>query len=672
MIAVLAAACLSTNTITATDAQWWRWRRPKTSLVTHTFTAATGSPTDVQAAITNAGAGDTVVIPAGTWDWTNCTTQCVSVTKAITLKGAGCTLSGLHRATACSTIIRDAPSANQDYRLIKVTLVANQTTRLSSIEFRNNGRSAGGGVNGAISLNAAALAIGGERFIVDHLYFNDVQQQAFNTYGVYGVMYHNTFEFTGSNRPLTVDGRPSPQVDWGDTPWALDTEFGSDKFLFFEDNTASYLTPSFERAAIDAFGGGRWVARENDVLNANFGNHGTESTGRARGGRAIENYRNRQTANFAGAQTASQVRSGPAMVWGNTLTGYGAANLQLNCDRSVFTPSEWSVNIPSINKLVGDPWGFTDGRSQWDVNDVGVPNATGTVQSYNSGTRTITVSGTPYTSGQYDGYVLRRIPGAVQPVTVTSVTIGNPTQINTSTAHGFTTGQTAYLAGLTITSSPAFATGQYVVTVVDSDTFSIAVDSSAASDQAGFASNAHAAAIASTTSNTLVLSNPFSGTLTFLAGDTFEINFVTHGLDCPGRASTASSFNFGGATQPNSFPSGNDQVTEPVYDWSNRTDGNLLTLAGQVGTNYTIRPNVHVYMETLSFTGATGTGTGTLAARPATCTTGVGYFATDQGSWNSSGSDGLFYKCTSTNTWTLAYTPYAYPHPNRNDNVVSQ
>lgn len=65
------------------------------------------------------------------------------------------------------------------------------------------------------------------------------------------------------------------------------------------------------------------------------------------------------------------------------------------------------------------------------------------------------------------------------------------------------------------------------------------------------------------------------------------------------------------------------------------------------------------------FTGATGTGTGTLASRPSTCTTGVGYWATDQGTWNVSGSgpQGQLYVCSATNTWSLYYTPYTYPHP---------
>ena len=76
---------------------------------------------------------------------------------------------------------------------------------------------------------------------------------------------------------------------------------------------------------------------------------------------------------------------------------------------------------------------------------------------------------------------------------------------------------------------------------------------------------------------------------------------------------------------------------------------------------------------TSPFGGTSGTGWGTLANRPTTCTPGVAYFGTDQGSWNTSTSnpygvqqnsaDGVLYKCTAPNTWTLYYTPYTYPHP---------
>src|SRR3712207_5997854 len=77
------------------------------------------------------------------------------------------------------------------------------------------------------------------------------------------------------------------------------------------------------------------------------------------------------------------------------------------------------------------------------------------------------------------------------------------------------------------------------------------------------------------------------------------------------------------------------------------------------------------------FNGTSGTGWGTLENRPTTCTPGVAYFATDQGSWNTStsnpygvqqnGADGILYKCTAPDTWTVYYTPYTYPHPLQTD-----
>lgn len=73
---------------------------------------------------------------------------------------------------------------------------------------------------------------------------------------------------------------------------------------------------------------------------------------------------------------------------------------------------------------------------------------------------------------------------------------------------------------------------------------------------------------------------------------------------------------------------------------------------------------------------ASGVGCGTLAAMQAieTCTTGVGYWATDQSCYDLTGMvganpttpiSGTLYKCTSTDTWEAYYTPYTYPHPLR-------
>jgi hypothetical protein len=116
---------------------------------------------------------------------------------------------------------------------------------------------------------------------------------------------------------------------------------------------------------------------------------------------------------------------------------------------------------------------------------------------------------------------------------------------------------------------------------------------------------------------------------------------------------------------------------DPVYEAGERmTAGGLGTVVDIAtdGTSARVLFNRDVYAEvsqsaqtstTSPFSGATGTGYGVLANRPTTCTTGVGYWATDQGSWNtfSTSQEGELFTCTATNTWNLKYTPYTYPHP---------
>ena len=105
------------------------------------------------------------------------------------------------------------------------------------------------------------------------------------------------------------------------------------------------------------------------------------------------------------------------------------------------------------------------------------------------------------------------------------------------------------------------------------------------------------------------------------------------------------------------------QQPEPTYAWRNTMNGaNSPTVirASIIGDNR------DSYTENGSFNGSTGVGAGPLGNRPSSCTAGVAYWATDQGEWdstNGSTPDGRLYKCTSTNNWTLSYTPYQYPHP---------
>jgi len=112
---------------------------------------------------------------------------------------------------------------------------------------------------------------------------------------------------------------------------------------------------------------------------------------------------------------------------------------------------------------------------------------------------------------------------------------------------------------------------------------------------------------------------------------------------------------------------GMNQELEPLYLWNNTLNGLWFetkcsepsdAAKEQYGQPYTaddvIKKNRDYYEYTVTFDGTSGVGVGLLADRPATCTPGVGYWATDEN---------LFYKATDVNTWTQYYSPFQYPHP---------
>jgi hypothetical protein len=106
------------------------------------------------------------------------------------------------------------------------------------------------------------------------------------------------------------------------------------------------------------------------------------------------------------------------------------------------------------------------------------------------------------------------------------------------------------------------------------------------------------------------------------------------------------------------------QVLQPAYFWDNLRGTSEFVIDNK-GLDTWLQQDRDWYTANASFNGTTGVGMGPIASRPATCTTGVAYWATNEGEWNSlqAGPDGRLYRCTATNTWTLYYTPYAYPHP---------
>jgi hypothetical protein len=147
--------------------------------------------------------------------------------------------------------------------------------------------------------------------------------------------------------------------------------------------------------------------------------------------------------------------------------------------------------------------------------------------------------------------------------------------------------------------------------------------------------------------------------MTFNNGDGFEIHRLLAALDQPGRGKG----DLLADKDPVATGSWPHQALEPVYAWGNTYDNSRQL---DVGSQYpTIQENRDFYNQKTPFDGTVGIGVGKLAERPKTCTSGVAYWATDQGKWDRThdGPDGQLYLCTAPNTWSLCYKPYTYPHP---------
>jgi hypothetical protein len=106
---------------------------------------------------------------------------------------------------------------------------------------------------------------------------------------------------------------------------------------------------------------------------------------------------------------------------------------------------------------------------------------------------------------------------------------------------------------------------------------------------------------------------------------------------------------------------------------TNQYGGTTFTMLGPPGPDI-IQEGRDYFVQggpsgTATFSGADGIGVGTTAQMNAITPTvsGVGYWVTDQGSWNTTvapNTSGLLYTWNGT-AWVLAYTPYTYPDPVR-------
>lgn len=383
--------------------------------------ACTVSVAPTVAALTSALAaasdGDVICLQAGNETWSSA----VTVDKAVTIRGAG----------EGQTIIGN--NAGSGGRLFNVTLVAGKTTRICHLEFAETEAGTGQGI---INVSGSSDQ-DGSRLRIDHITMNDWGPDVTSGYGIWlqgvlGVIDHCTFNIDDVGHiPIEVQHANWGGQNFGDGSWTEGSNFGTEEFLFVEDCVCNCDNSGFGEAFggvfVDSLNGDRWVVRYCTMVNCQVGNHGTESGGRQRGGRAMEFYNNDCSGTFPGG-IPFHCRSGAMLVHNNTFSDvfYPNVNFFLECKRLA---SHF------------EPWDEADGTNAWDKNTAGGPFDSGTATGGSAGVLNDTSKS--WTTNQWVGYSLKLTSGCTAGTTeetCSSIIVSNTATSITVKVEGYPPG----------------------------------------------------------------------------------------------------------------------------------------------------------------------------------------------------------------------------------------
>src|SRR5215813_725897 len=572
-----------------------------------TYTAATCNQSDVYAVINGpthvAVDGDTINIPAGSCTWTSG----ISVPSGIGISIIG--------AGSGSTTIIDNNTGGSNLFYFNPTY-GNSISRISSMTLSPQPGLGANSLNAPIGFQGKCTASGCPNIRVDNLVFPGTpswdglttpSSTMVVTDNVFGVLDHNTlYETNARSYYEFVNFNHSAWQgvgQYGDNSWASPDTFGTNQALYVESNyfeeTGNGLFPITETE------GGFGISAEGGgrvVCRFNTG-VGLRSMCVNHGTESNGRPRGGRQMEFYKNSMSCPNSSYPACFLNDMLLGAGPRSGSLLSMANSYT---WAAGT-GINQFVG----IAEYRALQSIGTFGPCDGTGQ-WDYNDATT--------YYSG-----------------TISSVSGSNPYTI-------------------TVSGSPGWSPNQWVNNGSPYSIHDTTINNGSEITASG--------------SNTLTVRAWTS--IPYASGHSIQIR---RAYACIDQSSRIGGSLLSGATPAptNTTPGYVYQTLDPVYEAADTASG--PPVFGAVNSNTArIIANRDYYAEvsqsaqsspTSPFNGTAGTGYGTLANRPTTCTKGVGYWATDQGSWNQSGNggQGQLYVCTATNSWTLYYTPYTYPHP---------
>ena len=571
-----------------------------------TYAAASCNRSDVDAFINGpkhrALDGDVINIPAGTCTWTTGVTVPIGI--GISIIGAG----------ARSTTIIDNYTHSPSYLFCFRPSYGASLSRISGFTLSPQAGLSARSLEAPLAFQGTCAVGGCPNIRVDHLVvpatpswgaLTSPSNTLIVTDNVFGVLDHNSLYKNDTNAYEFVNFNLSAWQgigQYGDNSWATPDTFGTSQALYVEDNY-------FEQT-----GGGLFPITETEG-GTSYANQG--------GGRVVCRFNTAvgllSMCGNHGTESGGRIRGGRQMEF-----YYNS----ISCPSSSY-PACWN------NGIVSGP-GVRSGSLISVANTYSAPtgiNSFATIAVYRT-LQKFKVFGVCDGTSQWD----KNDGTTYFSGTIASVSGSNPYTI-------------------TVTGSPGWTTNQWV--------------------KNGSPYSVHDSTIINgseiTANGSSTLTVTAWTTIAYAPGDSIQI---LRAITCLDQSSRIGGSLLSGDRPTPAKASGGyiPQSLDPVYEAADTSSVGTPSHGPVHAKTARIIANRDYYAEvsmsaqsspTSPFNGTVGTGYGTIANRPTTCTTGVGYWATDQGNWNTSGSggQGQLHVCTATNTWTLYYTPYTYPHP---------
>lgn len=218
--------------------------------------------------------GDEIVIPGENVSWTSG----VDVTKALWIHGeiAGVTNDASGRTTATTTKIRNNRADRG--RIFSFNTALGKNWRLSHMELADDAETA---------LAAGGIGVSGysRDWMIDHVLFN-MNHTDRCVFWLDGASF-GLIKFCTANviNQFITPAQPSwgGVGLWGDQSWATANDWGSRSFAYVED----CKIVGSHTGWCDGYQGARWYVRFSEIHDAQVVSHGTESSHRERGTRAV-------------------------------------------------------------------------------------------------------------------------------------------------------------------------------------------------------------------------------------------------------------------------------------------------------------------------------------------------------------------------------------------------